>query len=103
MTDLKSLRAVAEKATSVCFMKEGVEESGLGFTEFLGDMPNADFLALLDRIERLERALKFYADEHSWEGLVHIKNGEWSGWDGTLIANDNGTRAREALGVEGEK
>lgn len=53
--------------------------------------------AMLAENERYKKALRFYADEHSWQGLVHRSNGVWEGWDGTLVANDAGEIAREAL------
>jgi len=44
-----------------------------------------------------EIVASFYSDDHTWQGLVHRDHGEWSGWDGTLIANDGGERAAELL------
>lgn len=49
------------------------------------------------KIQTLTEALSFYADTHSWQGMIHRKAGEWEGYDGTLIANDSGAKAREAL------
>jgi hypothetical protein len=61
---------------------------------------DCEIAALKGENAKLREALRFYADEHSWTGLVHVSVGVWQGWDGTLVANDGGSVARKALGEE---
>lgn len=53
---------------------------------------------LEDEVQRLREALGFYADHRNWRARPP-KGREWEYiWDPSLVAEDQGMTAREALG-----
>lgn len=137
MTDLKKLRALAEKATPGRWsLKTNVhpETNGMSWGFLTGPSQNitwsdnkpstvrdAEFIAtanpqaiieLLDRLERYEKALRFYADEKSWRvtredelhqaimtivGDVDSYGYQRDEWSPNILQIIAGKAAREAL------
>jgi hypothetical protein len=74
----------------------GVKRGGL----FLSDLPSLEWIEYVDR---LETALKLYADPESWDDVTRAKDDfpsfEWCGDDGKELAWEY---AAEALAYEGK-
>lgn len=99
MTDLKTLRALAEAARD--HMDTEYESEHLCKMWDAIELP--DVLALLDAHEKMRAALEFYADYKNWDeiNVVNISNSDMSAITGDGYFA-NGMRARQALREVGE-
>lgn len=95
MTDIKKLRELAEdferKLSSDCGIQEAIESGAL-----FHDAANPQaIIEILDRLERYEKALRFYGNEKNWDDSFLLS---MSDREPTTIHDEcGGKRAREAL------
>lgn len=83
----------------VKFLIEQAEQKDINHKAFLGTMEEcSEYAMLAEKLEmdnkRLREALKFYADETTYDNDVYD---EWGNLEGNLAEMDSGHRARQAL------